>query len=172
MKKRNPSTLPIPSFSGPRESTGAAGQTIQRRELLKRGLGLGMTVLFVGAGAGAQSLGGVGAGERKSLCGDYDSQGQMTADTLCGTTQNGLNTEEDSSCGLPNQKGDPSGFVTEDYDCTSGQPDSSCGMLAGPGADGSGSHWADLGCGVQDGADSDCGLTDWKGQEFRDNAQA
>jgi hypothetical protein len=130
-----------------------------------------MSVLFVGAGTAAKSTGVGGVEKRKSLCGNYDVFGRMTADTLCGTFSNGLGTVEDSSCGLSRQKGDPSGFKTEDYDCTSSLSDSSCGMLAGPGMDGSGSHWADLSCGIQDGPDSDCGLANWKGQEFRDDAQ-
>jgi len=153
----------------PPEARGAAGQLVDRRRLLARGLAMGMTVLCVGATASVG--GGQTPGNRKdSLCGAWDKSGGLIGDHACGTQKSDGSFATDASCNKVTQVGDPTGVVGQDYDCQPETKDSSCAKPAGAlGSDGV-YVWPDQVC-MPDIGDADCGLaSDEEGHTYRDNA--
>ena len=145
---------------------GAAGQLVRRRELLRRGVSLGISVLCVGSAWGA---GKDGVGGKDELCTAYDLDGNLIIDTLCGSLDRQSKIVEDLSCAKPLHQGEWTGPLSQDYDCSLAIEDQSCGKAAGVGSSGPTSYWSDSGCALGGGQDKDCGLESWTGELYRDN---
>ncbi len=161
---------------------GAAGQRLDRREILKRSVA-GFTVLSVGARLDAQSSKPpAGRG-----CGRHGQDGVLIGDATCGTPGN----KTDESCQKQVELG--SAEVGQDYGCALSKQDKDCSLLASsstyhadgqchpePGAKdkdcgllggaATGSHHEDNACGVGTTTDKDCGLQGYGGGTMGDSS--
>ncbi len=167
--KSSTQTTDLDKGSTTPRAEGAAGQLVDRRRLLARGLAMGMTVLCVGATAGVGGVQGPG-GRKESLCGNWNSGGGLIGDHSCGAQKHDGSFAPDASCNKVVQVGDPTGLVGQDYDCQPEMQDSSCAKPAGSvGSEGT-YAWPDQACGPTV-SDADCGLaSDEEGHFYRDNA--